>query len=214
MEWKKMILILVGPPGGGKGTQADMLVERKGYKKLSTGDALRKHVKAGTEIGKIAESYMTSGKLVPDDVLAKVLAQEVGHLGGKLILDGYPRNINQAQTLDKIVGDFSNVRVLVIDVDDDQVVKRICGRRVCSQCGTNYHVEYSRPAKEGTCDKCGGQIVQRSDDDEQKVVVRLDVYRKETRPIIEYLKGKCRLDEIKGVGDVENIYRTIDQLGI
>lgn len=163
-----MILILVGPPGGGKGTQADLLVERKAYRKLSTGDALRKNVKAGTEIGKLAESYMVAGRLVPDDVLARVLAQEVGDIKGKLILDGYPRNAAQAESLHTIVGSYENVRVLVIDVDDEQVVKRICGRRVCSQCGANYHVEFSRPKSEGKCDKCEGKIIQRTDDDEKR----------------------------------------------
>ena len=201
-----MILVLIGPPGCGKGTQADLLVERQGFKKLSTGDLLRSHVKDKTSVGQRAESYMAQGKLVPDSILMEILGQEIRKIGDKVILDGFPRNLSQARELEELLGGFGRVAVLSIKVDEEEIVKRIAGRRTCGKCSASYHVLFNPPRVDGNCDKCGSELVQRPDDNAEKVKVRLDVYKKDTQPVMEYFSKRCFLEDIVGTGDKEDIY--------
>ncbi len=182
-----MIVVLTGAPGAGKGTQADLLAGRCGWRKVSTGDALRKHVKLKTEIGQVAGAIMARGELVPDEVLFQVLKEELGNNPKeKILLDGYPRNVAQAKTLDSI-GQVNPVAGAVhLEVARGELISRLSGRRVCEKCGATFHVVAS-PSKTGeTCDRCGGALVQRPDDGAEKVAVRLDVYEKSTRPVLEF----------------------------
>lgn len=206
-----MITILTGPPGAGKGTQADLLVERKGFAKLSTGDALRSQIQDGTDIGKKAESFMSSGQLVPDKILLEVLGAELTkRKGTRILLDGYPRNVVQVATLDSLASDFPVTSVVDIQVPKELLVERLCGRRVCGSCGASYHTEFSPPRPDGSCPKCGTMVVQRPDDSEEKAGIRLDVYDNETRPILELYdqRGICR--HVDGCGDLESVYQRID----
>lgn len=202
-----MIVVLTGAPGAGKGTQADILVEKSGFRKLSTGDALRKHVKLGTEIGKLAGAIMERGELVPDDVLFKILRAELGTDKGELLLlDGYPRNVAQAETL-ATLAEVHPVKVAVhLDVSKDELVSRLSGRRVCGGCGATYHVASNPPRMSGVCDKCGGAVVQRADDKAEAVAVRLDVYEKNTRPVLDYYAKKGLYKKVDGAGGADVVF--------
>ena len=158
-----MIIVLTGAPGAGKGTQADLLEKKDNYRKVSTGDSLRKQIKEKTEIGKLAASYMDHGNLVPDDVLLKILQAEIGNdKSEKIILDGYPRNVAQAKTLAENLSKLHPVaKAIHLDVDKNELINRLSGRRVCEKCGATYHIENSPPSKSGVCDRCGGRVSQR-----------------------------------------------------
>lgn len=205
-----MIVVLTGAPGAGKGTQAELLAGRCGYQKLSTGDALRHHVKIGSDIGKIAGAIMERGELVPDDVLFKVLSAELNRFKGQVVLlDGYPRNVAQAETLESLKAEHPVKAAIQLNVPREELIKRLSGRRVCGQCGATYHVD-SNPAKAGAvCDKCGGQVAQRADDRPESVAVRLDVYEKNTRPVLDFYKKKGLEREVEGLGSAEAIYQQI-----
>lgn len=205
-----MITILTGPPGAGKGTQADLLVERDGFKKLSTGDALRSQIRQGTEIGKKAEEFMCHGQLVPDDILLQILGAELGKLrNSRILLDGYPRNVAQVRTLDELSEDFPVDSVVDIQVPKDLLIQRISGRRVCSNCGASFHVDFAPPNIDGSCKRCGSEVKQRSDDSVEKATVRLDVYDSETRPILEFYSQRGLCQHIDGNGDLESVYTRI-----
>lgn len=203
-----MIVILTGAPGAGKGTQADLLSSRCGFKKLSTGDALRKHVKLGTPIGKIAGAVMEKGQLVSDDVLLQVLSEELkGYSSSDVVLlDGYPRNLGQAQALENLGGEHRIGAVLHLDVDRGELVARLSGRRVCSSCGASSHIVESPSKVDGVCDKCGGSLQQRADDRPESVAVRLDVFDNTTRPILEFYNAKKMYLRVDGKGAPEEIY--------
>lgn len=206
-----MIVVLTGAPGAGKGTQGELLAAREGYKKLSTGDALRKHVKSGTEIGKIAGAIMERGELVPDDVLFKILKEELTHIAPTdvVLFDGYPRNIAQAETLDSIKNLHPVKAAILLDVPREELITRLSGRRVCSSCGATYHIPENPTKVEGVCDKCGMAVAQRADDKPASVTVRLDVYEKNTRPILDYYRKKGVFKSINGCGDLEGIYKNL-----
>jgi adenylate kinase len=203
-----MIIVLMGAPGAGKGTQADLLSERAGYRKISTGDALRKHVKLGTQVGKQAGEIMARGELVPDNVLLQVLKEELGSNPKEIvILDGYPRNLAQAETLKEVVeGVHPVVCCAHLDVGRDDIIARLSGRRTCSGCGASFHVSANPPKKQGVCDKCGSNLIQRPDDDAKSIAVRLDVYDKATEPVLDYYRKRNLYKRVNGGGQTDQIF--------
>jgi len=201
-----MILVFLGPPGAGKGTQAKLLSQRMEFLHLSTGDLLREAVKNQTPLGKKAKEYMDRGELVPDGLIVQLI-EETMPKGGNVILDGFPRTVNQALALEEMLkGKGEKIsKVLFFDVPDEVIIDRLSGRRVCSKCGAVYHVKYNPPKVEGVCDLCGGSLVQRDDDREEVVKKRLEVYRKQTQPLIEFYQDRgiiYRLDAEKGVEEL------------
>jgi adenylate kinase len=201
-----VILIFLGPPGAGKGTQAKLLSQRMGFLHLSTGDLLREAVKNQTPLGKKAKEFMDRGELVPDELIVQLI-EETMPKDGNVILDGFPRTVNQALALEEMLrvkGERIS-KVLFFDVPDEVIIDRLSGRRVCSKCGAVYHVKYNPPKVEGVCDLCGGTLVQRDDDKEEVVRKRLEVYRKQTQPLIEFYQEKgiiYKLDAGKGVEEL------------
>jgi len=201
-----VILVFLGPPGAGKGTQAKLLSQRMGFLHLSTGDLLREAVKNQTPLGKKAKEYMDRGELVPDELIVQLI-EETMPKDGNVILDGFPRTVNQALALEEMLkGKGEKIsKVLFFDVHDEVIIDRLSGRRVCSKCGAVYHVKYNPPKIEGVCDLCGGSLVQRDDDKEEVVRKRLEVYRKQTQPLIEFYQDRSiiyRLDAGKGVEEL------------
>ncbi|WP_299198373.1 adenylate kinase [Thermocrinis sp.] len=201
-----MILVFLGPPGAGKGTQAKLLSQRMGFLHLSTGDLLREAVKNQTPLGKKAKEYMDRGELVPDELIVQLI-EETMPKDGNVILDGFPRTVNQALALEEMLKDKGEKisKVLFFDVPDEVIIDRLSGRRVCSKCGAVYHVKYNPPKVEGVCDLCGGSLVQRDDDKEEVVRKRLEVYRKQTEPLIEFYQERgiiYKLDAGKGVEEL------------
>src|ERR1700704_2366716 len=192
-----MRLVLVGPPGAGKGTQAEFIAERFSIPKISTGDIFRANVAGGTELGVLARSYMDAGDLVPDEVTIAMVRDRLGEpdAAAGFLLDGFPRNVAPAYELDSILGDLgaSLDVVLELEVDNEEVVKRLSGRRTCRKCGHIWHVEYDPTKVEGVCDKCGGELFQRDDDKAETVRHRLDVYAEQTAPLVEFYSGRGQL---------------------
>ncbi|MFC1417158.1 adenylate kinase [Streptacidiphilus cavernicola] len=205
-----MRIVLVGPPGAGKGTQATLLAKTLSIPHVSTGDLFRENIKQRTELGIAAKSIMDSGKLVPDEVtigMAKDRLAESDAAGG-FLLDGFPRNVAQAVALDGILAEWGIELdgVLDLEVPEDEVVRRIAGRRICRNDSAHiFHAEYNRPAVEGVCDICGGELYQRGDDAEDKVRVRLEVYHTETEPIIAYYQKQGLVTTIPALGKVDEV---------
>lgn len=206
-------LVLLGPPGAGKGTQAKMLVDKYDIPQISTGDILREAVKSGTPLGIEANSYMSRGALVPDGVVIGIVKERLkrGDCGKGYVLDGFPRTIAQADALFSYLNECGCPinKVIDIKVPKDQLVIRLSGRRVCRSCGAGYHIEFS-PSKGGSkCDRCGGELFQRDDDREDVVIKRLETYEAQTTPLAEYYKKNGLLKTINGMGDVEAIFDDI-----
>lgn len=193
-------LVFLGAPGAGKGTQAKRISEKYGIPHVSTGDILRANIKAGTELGKLAKSYIDKGALVPDEVIIKVMESRLAEADCKngYLLDGFPRTIEQAKALDKITDVTLAVNIVV---DNDAVVARIAGRRMCV-CGESYHVS-AHPSD--VCDKCGAKLYQRDDDKEETIKSRLEVYERQTAPLIEYYSAKGVLRDVDGMKDVADV---------
>ena len=193
-----MNLILLGAPGAGKGTQAEKISEHKQIPTISTGNIIREALKSGTEMGLKAKSYMDSGSLVPDEVVIGIIKDRLAQpdCEGGFILDGFPRTIPQAEALDRmgVVID----RVIDIEVADDVIAQRVSGRRVCSDCGSSYHIEYKKPQVDGVCDRCGGTLIQRKDDKPETVRDRLRVYHEQTEPLKAYYEERGKLVVVKG----------------
>lgn len=211
-----MNVILLGPPGAGKGTQSKYLEDRFHLKQLSSGDMLRAAVANGTEVGLVAKPYMESGKLVPDEVVLGVVFETIKSLPEGLpgfILDGFPRTVQQAAELDELLAKSRKTidAVIVVDVSDDQLVERISGRFTCAKCGEVYNDFSRRPKAENICDRCGGtEFKRRSDDKPETVRARLDVYHKQTKPLIDYYRGKGKLHVIDGELPIEDVTRRIN----
>lgn len=204
-----MRLVLVGPPGAGKGTQAVHLAEYFAIPHISTGDIFRANIKGATDLGLLAKSYMDKGELVPDSVTNDMVADRLTQADTKtgFLLDGYPRNVDQAKFLDGVLAE-RNIplqAVLEFQLDNSEIVKRLSGRRVCKSCGAIFHVIFEKPKSEGVCDKCGGELYQRDDDKEAVIQNRLDVYDAQTAPIINYYKSSNLLKTISAAGDVSAI---------
>lgn len=199
-----MKLILLAAPGAGKGTQAEKLSEHYEIPTISTGAILRRNIKDGTELGKLAQSYIDKGNLIPDEVMIKVMADRLAEDDCKngFILDGFPRTIAQAEALDK--SDISIDTVLNIDVSDEVIIERLSGRLECSKCAATYHKEHNKPKTEGKCDKCGGDLGVRADDKPETVKSRLDTYHKTTEPLIEYYKNKGMLKTAVGQDSIKS----------
>ena len=191
-----MRIILVGPPGAGKGTQAEKIVAKYDVAHISTGDILRANVKAGTELGKKAKSFMDAGGLVPDDVIVGMMRGRLAEDDCKngFILDGFPRTVPQAEALTALLAEMGLKLdgVILLDVDDDTVVERLCGRRMCKKCGRIFHVTFKPSSKGDLCDECGGELYQRDDDKESVIRQRLAVYHSQTAPLVDYY-GKAGL---------------------
>ena len=202
-----MNLILLGAPGAGKGTQAEVICEHLHIPAVSTGNMMREALKNGTEMGLRAKSYMEEGKLVPDEVVIGIIKDRLQQddCKGGFILDGFPRTIPQAEALDKmgIVID----KVIDIEVPDEKIVERMSGRRVCESCGASYHLLYKKPEKEGVCGKCGGALVQRKDDHPDTVKERLKVYHEQTEPLKAYYEKQGKLAVVEGQEDVADTSR-------
>ncbi len=208
-----MFILLMGPPGAGKGTQAEKLIRDYGIPQISTGDMFRAAVKSGTELGKEAKSYMDKGALVPDSVTIGIVGERLAQKDCQKgwILDGFPRTEAQAKALDDILKEMniSLTAVLEIKADAKGLIKRISGRLVCKGCGASFHKDFRPPAKEGICDNCGGELYQRADDNEATVGERLEVYEKSTRPLIDYYKKTGKLYEIDGDQEMDKVYDDI-----
>jgi adenylate kinase len=208
-----MKIIMLGAPGAGKGTQAKMIAEKFSIPHISTGDIFRANIKNGTELGKKAKEYMDKGQLVPDELTVEILLDRVANEDCKngYVLDGFPRTIPQADVLDKELtklGDKVDFAINV-DVPDENIVRRMSGRRACLKCGATYHIEHIPPKKEGICDTCGSELVQRDDDKPETVQNRLSVYHEQTQPLIDYYNKKNILKTVDGTKDMQEVFSDI-----
>ncbi|QEK11188.1 adenylate kinase [Crassaminicella thermophila] len=208
-----MRLILLGPPGAGKGTQASSIVQKFDIPHISTGDIFRKNIKEGTELGKKAKEYMDQGLLVPDELVVAIVEDRLQQEDCKegFLLDGFPRTVNQAEELDKVLTkmNVSLDKVINVEVDKEILVERAVGRRICKNCGATFHVKFNPPAKEGICDKCGEKLQQRADDNEETVSKRIEVYLNETKPLIDYYKNKGIIATINGQQEIDKVFKDI-----
>ncbi|MCQ6962059.1 adenylate kinase [Methanolobus chelungpuianus] len=208
-----MNVVLFGPPGAGKGTQAKELTKKYSIPHISTGDILRANVRDGTELGMKAKEYMDRGELVPDAVLIGLIKNRLNEPDCKAgyLLDGYPRTIPQADALDTILKEIGKPLDVVvnIEVSDDELVKRLSGRRTCPKCGESYHVMFNPPQKQGICDVCGSQLYQRDDDREEVIRQRLAVYNQKTKPLIDYYVKAGILVNIDGSAGVDEVFRQV-----
>ena len=208
-----MKIIMLGAPGAGKGTQAKMIADRYGIPHVSTGDIFRANIKNNTELGKQAKAYMDKGELVPDELTVKILLDRVAQDDCKsgYVLDGFPRTIPQAEVLDKELGRLGESIDYAIDVEvpDENIVKRMGGRRACVTCGATYHIEHVPPKQDGICDNCGGELILRDDDKPETVQNRLNVYHTQTQPLIDFYNAKGVLREVDGTKDMMEVFGSI-----
>jgi adenylate kinase len=205
-------LVLFGPPGAGKGTQGTVLAEKRGLMKISTGDILRDAVRAGTTLGLEARKFMDAGELVPDTVILGLVREAIQDAGSGFIMDGFPRTIAQAEGVDRMLGemDKSIDAVIVLEVPDEALVKRLSGRRSCPNCGAVYNVYFDKPKTAEKCDRCDSDLVHRADDRRDTVVRRLEVYKEQTSPIIDYYKQQgADVNFIDGDRDIDEVQRDI-----
>ncbi len=212
-----MRLVLVGPPGAGKGTQAEFIAAHLAVPKISTGDIFRANVAQGTALGVEAKRYMDAGQLVPDEVTINMVHDRLAEpdAADGFLLDGFPRTTPQAVALDKLLADLGDGLDLVLElvVDDDEVIRRLSGRRTCHGCGKIWHVEFDPPSRDGVCDRCGGQLFQRDDDKPETIAERLRVYARDTAPLVDYYGAQGKLVGIDATGPVEDVtVRAIDAL--
>jgi len=216
-----MKIILLGPPGAGKGTQAQFIQNKFKIPQISTGDILRENVKKNTPLGLKAKYYMDKGELVPDDIMIELIKNRLGNsdCSNGYILDGFPRTVSQAEALDKAIEDGIDA-VIFFDVKDETLIERLTLRRVCPNCGAVYHLKYAPPKFDNKCDNCQSELYQRSDDKEEVIRKRLEVYRKDTKPLIEYYEKRNILYRINGEevpsvvqSQIENILKKLNKRG-
>ena len=205
-----MIIILLGAPGAGKGTQGDLISEKYGIPKISTGDILREAVRKGTPLGLKAKKIMEEGKLVSDDIILGIIKDRVEKEDCKngYILDGFPRTLEQARGFEKII-DCKDELVIYVKVGKEQIIERLSARRICPSCGAIYNLKVNPPKKEGVCDNCGAELIQREDDKPETINKRFDVYLKNTEPLINYYQEKGKLFEVTGDAEIAKIFSTI-----
>jgi adenylate kinase len=213
---KRMNIVLMGLPGAGKGTQADKIVEKYAIPHISTGDMFRAAIKGGTELGLKAKSYMDDGALVPDEVTIGIVRERLSKsdCDNGFLLDGFPRTVPQAEALDALLLELDkNVEhVLNIQVEQEELIKRLTGRRICKECGTAYHLIFNPPQVDGVCDKDGGELYQRADDNPETVTNRLEVNMKQTQPLLDYYGDKGVLTNINGQQDIHKVFADLNAL--
>ncbi|WNF23115.1 adenylate kinase [Mesobacillus jeotgali] len=211
-----MNLVLMGLPGAGKGTQADKIVGKYNIPHISTGDMFRAAIKDGTELGLQAKSFMDKGELVPDEVTIGIVRERLSKADCEkgFLLDGFPRTVAQAEALDTMLADLGKKIDYVINIDVDQsiLMERLTGRRICKNCGATYHLVFNPPAKEGVCDRCGGELYQRADDNAETVQNRLDVNIQQTKPLLNFFEDKGYLRNINGQQDINVVFADIEEL--
>ena len=210
-----MRLLIMGAPGAGKGTQAALIKEEDNIAHISTGDMFRKAIMDKTPMGVVAATYIEKGNLVPDDVTIALVRERLQEkdCNNGFLLDGFPRTYEQAVALDKILDDL-HIKldaVINISVDDEYLVERITGRRVCEKCGASYHIKAAKPKVDGICDMCGGKLFQRKDDEEETIKNRLKVYYQKTKPVLDYYVEQGLVRNVSGVGDIEDIFNNIKE---
>ena len=209
-----MRLILIGPPGVGKGTQSALLVQRKGLVTLSSGEIFRREIDAQTDLGRLANRFISQGQLVPNEVTIEMMAKRIGQLDvmkAGFVLDGFPRTIPQAQALDELLDDMGKPldKVVSISADDEIIVARLSGRIGCTKCGEIYHARNKPPKREGLCDKCDGPLFVRQDDRPEAIRQRLSIFHEQTSPVIEYYEKKGLLQRVDGRQDPETVFKVI-----
>lgn len=207
-----MNILLFGAPGAGKGTQSSLLVEKFGFKHISTGDLFRAAIKGGTPLGQQAKSFIDKGELVPDEVTIGMVDEVFENLKGKsFILDGFPRTVPQAEALEKLYKKHGLEMgpAVFFEVDQSELIERLAGRRVCKSCGAVYHIVSKPTSKEGICDQCGGPVVQRPDDQRDVISTRLVTYEKSTAPLKDYFKAAKRFIELNGMGEAGEIFERV-----
>lgn len=208
-----MKIIMLGAPGAGKGTQAKMIAEKYAVPHVSTGDIFRANIKNGTELGMEAKKYMDQGLLVPDELTVKILLDRVAQKDCQngYVLDGFPRTIPQAEVLDRALNEIGDKidYAINVDVPDENIIRRMGGRRACLSCGATFHVEHIPPKQEGICDTCGKELVLRDDDKPETVKNRLDVYHKQTQPLIDFYQAKGILRTVDGTVDMKDVFAAI-----
>lgn len=204
-----MRLILLGAPGSGKGTQAEKLCQATGIVHVSSGDLFRQAEKEGTELGKLAKSYMEKGLLVPDEVVIKMVLERISGNKKGFILDGFPRTIEQAEALDKALGKDGVDKAIYIEVSRDELLRRLSGRWLCRKCQKPYHLVSSPPKVVGKCDVCGGELYQRPDDTRETAEKRLEVYFKQTAPLVDYYRNKKKLLQVEGERPIEEVSKDL-----
>jgi adenylate kinase len=208
-----MRLVFLGPPGSGKGTQAKRLAKEFDLAHIATGDILRQAIKEGTELGSKARKFMDGGELVPDEIILGLIKEELTRGSEEFILDGFPRTLDQARGLDRILGELGLGLdcVVGLDVSDEAIVERLVSRRLCKNCGFEFNLKTRPPQKEGVCDRCGGQLYQRTDDTAEVIHNRLAVYREKTKPIEDFYRRKGILVELDGGGSFDEVYDSISR---
>lgn len=208
-----MKIIMLGAPGAGKGTQAKMIADKYNIPHISTGDIFRANIKNGTALGMEAKSYMDQGKLVPDELTVKILLDRVAQEDCKngYVLDGFPRTIPQAEVLDKALTELNDKidYAINVDVPDENIIRRMSGRRACLNCGATYHITHVPPKTEGICDRCGNELILRDDDKEETVKNRLVVYHEQTQPLIDFYTAKGVLEDVDGTQDMQVVFDNI-----
>lgn len=209
-----MNIILMGLPGAGKGTQADSILEKYDIPHISTGDMFRAAISGGTELGLKAKSYMDQGALVPDEVTIGIVRERLSEsdCDKGFLLDGFPRTVGQAEALDELLADMDRKieHVINIEVDPEELVKRLTGRRICKVCGTSYHLQFNPPKVEDVCDKDGGELYQREDDNPETVKNRLDVNMTQTAPLLAFYETKGVLSNVNGQQDIQDVFKDLD----